>query len=855
MLFVCYRDVIASAINPVIPRPLAVSSLPDLSQEALSSLVLLSGLPASGKSMLSVASDTSSKDKEETNAQPKDVYSNHEQFQVKLGYLQITALKTLCTLLSSSKYVDYLVFHSFGKESTAAASQSSFIMKILYLVVSKAISPAPIARHVPLSELERACGMLVKCSASHDLGVPTEDANYSLEDNTLLHSAETNAAEEQASGGEEDTSLSDVRSPTDERPPALRRLHRARARLWRIRRHEAVERVGSASGITFREIADEEVLRLSSLRVAHEEMRQSRPGSGTTTAQPTPLQTQLLEMGFSLAHINHALSVLGSRFSSTSAQQAPEARIVNRLVTWMIDHPLTESDLVETERRGQERADIFEPPPPLSIGQRFRQRLEAQGHHHFLQRFRTMPSRSDETAGRRGHEEESPGDDSDNPDPFAGVLYSEDEPNVEVDRALRSSQSVVHAPDLLSKVETMTEIDDAGPGITEELSGDILHKIGVDSDTGFAIVPFGENDPLGASLVCQSKRESRRHTREGRSRHQHRNLGQQVAVLRNCIERSTAREMIVQSATVLLCRNVVARLLSLVVSLEEDSHIVAALKKIGLGCFNDLMKVGRLTSAGRMGMTFASKLSLADVGKMLGALRSDATAYDTVLHQLCSKELTRLAIKGTLQESNQDFCDAKSDVVALTSPSLPVMEMLVSVLIKSGPVQKGQPTSNRQTSHTDLSLTAQYANLSADVLSRIRNSNTSDGNHGFSEHPIEGRLALINGLAMCCLSSKLEPSKRQWATTELTHVLSDQSQKIFSSKDLRDAYYSDVNECPTLRLEGHQEQVGKGNLCDVCYEREFISGHKMSLCKQPYSKPVSRGFMWLYQKHSTTVYN
>ena len=142
----------------------------------------------------------------------------------------------------------------------------------------------------------------------------------------------------------------------------------------------------------------------------------------------------------------------------------------------------------------------------------------------------------------------------------------------------------------------------------------------MDSDVGFAVVPFSENDPLGASLVCQSKRGSRRHTREGRSPNQHKSLGQQAATLRNGTERAIALERIVQSATVLLCRNVISHLLSLVVSLEDDSHIVAALKKIGLVSFNDLMKVARLLSAGRMGMVCASKLSLTDVGKMLGML-------------------------------------------------------------------------------------------------------------------------------------------------------------------------------------------------------------------------------------------
>ena len=426
---------IASALKPVVPRPFVVSNLPDLSQEALSSLVLLSGLPASGQSMFIVGSDVSSQDKEETSAQPKDVESKHECFQVKLGFLQIGALKTLCTLLSSSKYVDPLVFHSFGSGSTAVASQSSFIIKILYLVASKAIGPAPIPRHVPLSELGRACGMLLKCSALCELGVPAEDTTDTFEDSMLLHSSETNAAEqEQASGGEEDASPMDVHSPTDERPFALRRLNRARARLQllRARRHEALDRIGSASGLTLRETTDEEVLRLTRTHVSQEELLQPLPGSSvTTTIQPTPLQTQLLEMGFSLPHINRALSALGSRFNSTSAQQTPDARIVNRLVTWMIDHPLTEADLVEADRRERERADSTGPPPaPLSIRPRtYRRRLEvAPGRHSsFLQCLAAIRHRSDETAGSRGHEEESPGDDSDNPDPFAGVLYSENE--------------------------------------------------------------------------------------------------------------------------------------------------------------------------------------------------------------------------------------------------------------------------------------------------------------------------------------------------------------------------------------------------------------------------------------------
>lgn len=161
------------------------------------------------------------------------------------------------------------------------------------------------------------------------------------------------------------------------------------------------------------------------------------------------------------------------------------------------------------------------------------------------------------------------------------------------------------------------ETDDTSLDSGDELSGDILTKLGVDTAVGFALVMFGDSDPLGANFTHETKHRSRRHRREGSSGKQ-RGLGQQAAALHDSNERITALERIVQSSGILLCRNVITHLLSLVVSLEDDSQVVSALKKIGLVSFSDLIKIARLISAERMGNVSASKLSLADLGKLLG---------------------------------------------------------------------------------------------------------------------------------------------------------------------------------------------------------------------------------------------
>lgn len=417
----------------VVPPQFVVSNLPDLSQEPLASLVLLSGLLTSGQSLFGVVSDLSSRKNEETvSAKPKDLESEQECLQAKLGFVQIAAMKALCVLLSNSKYVDPLVFHSFGGESAGDTSKFALVMRAMHLIVRKAISPAPIARHVPVSELDRACGILVKCIISSELGIPVEDQTDPLEGSPLAEAI--NATDhERASVGDEETSPVGVRSPSDERPTALRRLQRARARLQllRARRHEALERE-SSSGSLLRERAEEEVLRVSRLRIGREERPPiPLPGSSSASSpQLSPLQSQLLEMGFPLPHINRALSSLGSRFSSSSAQQTADARVVNRLVTWMIDHPLTDSDIIEAERREQEAADSTGPPAPILTRPRtLRRRLEVVPGRgtSLLQRLVAIQQRSDEAGSSRSHEEESAGDDSDSSDPFLGMLYSEDE--------------------------------------------------------------------------------------------------------------------------------------------------------------------------------------------------------------------------------------------------------------------------------------------------------------------------------------------------------------------------------------------------------------------------------------------
>ena len=169
------------------------------------------------------------------------------------------------------------------------------------------------------------------------------------------------------------------------------------------------------------------------------------------------------------------------------------------------------------------------------------------------------------------------------------------------------------------------------------------------------------------------------------------------------------------------------------------------------------------------------------------ALSATAASGDSSLYRMCSRELVNLAVNGVSEENRHDLSLVKSDLAALTSRSIPVMEVLVSVLIK----HTREPIKSFATiRHEEPSLAHHYVNLSADTLARLKAGSSVDNKFSSMQQPQEGRLALIDGLAACCFSSKLDGAKRQWAAIELTRVLSDRSQKTLSSKDIQDAYHS-----------------------------------------------------------------
>ncbi|XP_063955724.1 probable E3 ubiquitin-protein ligase HERC1 isoform X1 [Lytechinus pictus] len=313
-----------------------------------------------------------------------------EMKQVMLALVRVNAMKSLGTIIGCSKYAEMLLVpkmetsnksvkrqNSKEKSSTQSTSTSSTsrppspksldgddppksgecleelrstLRSIMRRLVKQAVMPSPIKRVVSIAELERAQAMLVKVTAQSPFAVEDGEERGTNEaalpasasskpsqtppQDSLLPQGDSNDQSQ-----DEGLSLAPVSAPptpSSSIPPRrLRRITRNNGTLTLRRQPRGPPRVP----------ADTPPPSPDPCESARETAAAASRAAARRAASPPPppIAGPLLEMGFTIQHIQKAMEVTGTR-----GELDPERITV--LATWMLEHPHTaEPDPEEEE--------------------------------------------------------------------------------------------------------------------------------------------------------------------------------------------------------------------------------------------------------------------------------------------------------------------------------------------------------------------------------------------------------------------------------------------------------------------------------------------------------------------------
>ncbi|XP_068081364.1 probable E3 ubiquitin-protein ligase HERC1 [Anabrus simplex] len=277
---------------------------------------------------------------------------------LRLAFLQLAALKTLATLLSRGQYAELLLIPHASlsspvskeeepnealKEEACMQEEQSLrrtLTRIMRYLVQRSVEPCRLRSLVSISELERVQTVLhskyTKAKAEEGLHISeTETKIRSLTSSReVCQTPQDNA---QDGGG--------PRAPHNAvttRPNSLSRIVRSISPLRPPRSLPLAMALCSFSEFTSPQ--------LGSPSLSNKPTPQSAPllrahRLRSPSPPPPPIAAPLMEMGFSLKHVQKAINATGSNGEMS-------AHTINRLATWMIDHPCIDSEHSEAAADG-----------------------------------------------------------------------------------------------------------------------------------------------------------------------------------------------------------------------------------------------------------------------------------------------------------------------------------------------------------------------------------------------------------------------------------------------------------------------------------------------------------------------
>ncbi|KAK9737174.1 HECT-domain (ubiquitin-transferase) [Popillia japonica] len=298
-------------------------------------------------------------------------------------------------------------------------------------------------------------------------------------------------------------------------------------------------------------------------------------------------------------------------------------------------------------------------------------------------------------------------------------------------------------------------------------------------------VPFKENDPLGASISPAAINDC-----DPKSGYQMRYLGSQASLLVSSQDRILALKHLTKSMHILLSRNIVLNILSLLSTGSNTINLIKSLEMIGL---SDIRKVVRLMSLTAMNRIEIDNFNIQDDSNTNCFFMTKC--FDQLVTQISTAAnscLKNLSI--SIAALAQNDAEASKMVVDMCTKDL-IMAAMRVYIPKCG-FAVTQSLVGILSTHGGSSL----LDLPKEEVAVTQPNASSEG----------GPLALINALSAFVLSNKVSHDNRQWAAQQLYKCVATKIQ-TFAAPNVEQVNHADLsNSLPQrklLSLDGHDNRV------------------------------------------------
>nr|XP_053648638.1 probable E3 ubiquitin-protein ligase HERC1 isoform X5 [Cherax quadricarinatus] len=297
--------------------------------------------------------------------------SQEEGMALRLAFLQSASLRAICAIMNCPCYAEMLLVPKAVQEKDGGEKGSSVsllheedeirsaIRVLVRCMVSACTQPQPLKRQVSVAEVERSHlvlhNMCMRAWAEDSLSVADTQSRI-----MALTASEENISEQIAEATDRQQNTSDIQSAgadvrVPKRPipslglpitvpcaPATYPVGEMRSSHYS---HTSQSSRSSQNPPRGRSVGP-----LTPQSAPLPPMARSHSPSPPLTPLPPlppPVATPLLEMGFTLKHIQKAISAQGHKGE-------PSATQINQLVTWMLEHPCIDASETSERRRSHE---------------------------------------------------------------------------------------------------------------------------------------------------------------------------------------------------------------------------------------------------------------------------------------------------------------------------------------------------------------------------------------------------------------------------------------------------------------------------------------------------------------------
>ncbi|CAB3370488.1 Hypothetical predicted protein [Cloeon dipterum] len=296
------------------------------------------------------------KEQRETDADEKTKAANRaavrlqleqEKLALQIAYIQFASLKALRAILCSSNYSELLLFQTSDDKKDEAkeglpdsSSLKEAIQDVLRWLVRASVKACGLKHLASVGDLERAQSVLhfsmVKACAEEELQIKETEGHI----RSILNQRDNGSAKDECTTGNQETSGESSPSMLSARTHMVKRLYR------KLINYPPSIPPSSLSVSSFLMNSFSETSTPHSPGQATSSSASSTPQSApppitkyrirSPSPPSLPVAAPLLEMGFSLKHVQKAIHATGSAGDMS-------ARTINQLVMWMIEHPCIDS--------------------------------------------------------------------------------------------------------------------------------------------------------------------------------------------------------------------------------------------------------------------------------------------------------------------------------------------------------------------------------------------------------------------------------------------------------------------------------------------------------------------------------